>query len=412
MATSPIYSWPEPDNTDLVKNGALAIRTLGNAIDTTMGTMTPKSIVDAKGDLIAASANDTPARLAVGANGTTLIADSSTSTGLRYQSSYNANGIINGGYDIAQRGTSINTAAGTFAYTLDRLWVFSNGPAVTTSQQVTGDTTNLPNIQYCARLQRQSGQTGTLATVWNMPLETRDSIRFAGQTVTFSYYARKSATYTATLTSSLLSGTGTDQSGLGGFTGQAVVATFGATLTNTWQRFQGTGTVATNATGIRIEFSTNSWVGTAGAADYVEITGVQLELGSVPTSFKRAGGGTMQQELAACQRYYWRTSASTAFAYFSASGVGTSTTTAVFPVVHPVTMRIAPVTAGLESNLIAINDGSASLGGTLTNIIAQGSANTSLIQGTISIVGAIQYRPYYLIANNSTSAYLGFSAEL
>jgi hypothetical protein len=304
MATSPIYSWPEPDNTDLVKNGALAIRTLGNAIDTTMGTMTPKSIVDAKGDLIAASANDTPARLAVGANGTTLIADSSTSTGLRYQSSYNANGIINGGYDIAQRGTSINTAAGTFAYTLDRLWVFSNGPAVTTSQQVTGDTTNLPNIQYCARLQRQSGQTGTLATVWNMPLETRDSIRFAGQTVTFSYYARKSATYTATLSSSLLSGTGTDQSGLGGFTGQAVVATFGATLTNTWQRFQGTGTVATNATGIRIEFSTNSWVGTAGAADYVEITGVQLELGLVPTSFKRAGGGTIQQELDACKRYF------------------------------------------------------------------------------------------------------------
>jgi hypothetical protein len=49
MATSPIYGWAEPDNTDLVKNGALAIRTLGNAIDTTMGTMTPKSTVTAKG---------------------------------------------------------------------------------------------------------------------------------------------------------------------------------------------------------------------------------------------------------------------------------------------------------------------------------------------------------------------------
>ena len=85
MATSPIYSWPEPDNTDLVKNGALAIRTLGDAIDTTMATMVAKTIVDAKGDLIAATAADTVARLAVGAtNGMTLQVDSSTATGLKW----------------------------------------------------------------------------------------------------------------------------------------------------------------------------------------------------------------------------------------------------------------------------------------------------------------------------------------
>jgi len=84
MATSPIYSWPEPDNTDLVKNGALAIRTLGNAIDTTMGTMVAKTIVDAKGDIIAATAADTVSRLAVGANNTVLTADSSTATGLKW----------------------------------------------------------------------------------------------------------------------------------------------------------------------------------------------------------------------------------------------------------------------------------------------------------------------------------------
>jgi len=84
MATSPNYGWLEPDNTDLVKNGALAIRTLGNAIDTTMATMTPKSIVDAKGDLIAATANDTPARLPVGANDLLLTAASGEATGLKY----------------------------------------------------------------------------------------------------------------------------------------------------------------------------------------------------------------------------------------------------------------------------------------------------------------------------------------
>jgi hypothetical protein len=42
------------------------------------------TIVDAKGDLIAAVAADTPARLAVGANDTVLTADSSTATGLKW----------------------------------------------------------------------------------------------------------------------------------------------------------------------------------------------------------------------------------------------------------------------------------------------------------------------------------------
>jgi hypothetical protein len=92
MATSPNYGWLEPDNTDLVKNGALAIRTLGNAIDTTMATMTPKSIVDAKGDLIAATANDTPARLAVGTNGQVLTADSTAATGLAWATASSSSG--------------------------------------------------------------------------------------------------------------------------------------------------------------------------------------------------------------------------------------------------------------------------------------------------------------------------------
>jgi hypothetical protein len=88
MATSPIYSWPEPDNTDLVKNGALAIRTMGNAIDTTMGTMTPKSTFTAKGSIAAATAASTPANLSVGADNTFLRANSSAATGLEYAGTY------------------------------------------------------------------------------------------------------------------------------------------------------------------------------------------------------------------------------------------------------------------------------------------------------------------------------------
>jgi len=84
MATSPNYGWLEPDNTDLVKNGALAIRTLGNAIDTTMATMIPKSTYTAKGSIAAASAASTPANLPVGANDLFLTAASGETTGLKY----------------------------------------------------------------------------------------------------------------------------------------------------------------------------------------------------------------------------------------------------------------------------------------------------------------------------------------
>lgn len=84
MATSPIYGWSEPDNTSLVKDGAQAIRTLGNAIDTTMATMTPKSTFTAKGSIAAATAASTPANLAVGTNGQLLSADSTAATGLAW----------------------------------------------------------------------------------------------------------------------------------------------------------------------------------------------------------------------------------------------------------------------------------------------------------------------------------------
>jgi hypothetical protein len=88
MATTTNYGWETPDDTDLVKDGAAAIRTLGSSIDTTLKAQIdlqiPDSIVDAKGDLITATADNTPARLAVGANDTVLTADSTTATGLKW----------------------------------------------------------------------------------------------------------------------------------------------------------------------------------------------------------------------------------------------------------------------------------------------------------------------------------------
>ena len=113
MANTTNFNWETPDDTDLVKDGAAAMRTLGNSIDTsfvdlkggTTGQILSKAsntdldytwvttddanaiqnaIVDAKGDIVAASANDTPARLAVGANDLLLTAASGEATGLKY----------------------------------------------------------------------------------------------------------------------------------------------------------------------------------------------------------------------------------------------------------------------------------------------------------------------------------------
>jgi hypothetical protein len=117
MATTTTnFGWDIPQSTDLVKDGATAIAALGQDIDTalvdlkggTSGQVLAKAsntdldfswvaqddsnaiqnaIVDAKGDLIAATADNTPARLAVGSNGQVLTVDSTTATGLKWETS-------------------------------------------------------------------------------------------------------------------------------------------------------------------------------------------------------------------------------------------------------------------------------------------------------------------------------------
>jgi hypothetical protein len=215
------------------------------------------------------------------------------------------NFVINGGMDIWQRGTSF--ANPNNGYTTDR-WLGSQATAGTITRVATGDTTNLPNIQYALRYQRTSASTSTAQLNIIQNFESVNSIPLAGKTVTLSFYARKGANYSPT--SSLLgvvlpTGTGTDQNYYtAGYTGSADTINSSATLTTTWQRFTYTATLPVTTTETAVYFYAAP-TGTAGAADYYEITGIQLEVGSVATAFTRAGG-TIQGELAACQRYYWR----------------------------------------------------------------------------------------------------------
>jgi hypothetical protein len=142
MATTTNFGWVTPDDTSLVKDGAAAIRTLGQSIDTSMmdleggttGQVLSKAsntdmdftwvtsddanaiqntIVDAKGDLITATAADTPARLAVGTNGYVLTADSAEATGIKWAAAAGGSKVL----QVVQGTTTTQTSISTTTMT-------------------------------------------------------------------------------------------------------------------------------------------------------------------------------------------------------------------------------------------------------------------------------------------------------
>ena len=304
---------------------------------------TANSPLTAKGDLFGYST--TQARVAVGNNGETLVADSSTSTGLRYQVAKNQNGVYNSSMDIAQRGTTFTTLSGV-AYTLDRWssWASAVGSSLVTTQE-TGTATS----RYSAKLRRSTGNTNTGGLYYFQSLETADSYRFQGQTVTLSFYAKAGANFSAAssiLVSNVATGTGTDQTYYN-YTGVAN-NTQNNTLTTSWQRFTQTVTLSASATEVSVSFQYTP-VGTAGADDSFFVTGIQLEVGSVATSYNRMSG-SIQGELAACQRYFLKSynqatapaTASNTVGNFAYSAISTTSTHNRGNVRFPVAMRTTP----------------------------------------------------------------------
>jgi hypothetical protein len=378
------------------------------------------TIVDAKGDLIAASAADTPARLAVGNNGETLVADSSTSTGLRYNPQ-NAlvNPVINGGMDIWQRGTTGFNPNG-LVYTADRWQSYSPAIPRTISRQTVSDSTNLPNIQYAIRLQRTAGNTATDYIAIANSFESVNSIPFANKTVTLSFYARAGANYSAAssaMKAEVYIGTGTDQSVIAtGYTGQSTpISQASIPLTTTWQRFAYSGTIASTTTEMAVRFDTNAFVGTAGANDWIEVTGVQIDLGtytaSTAPSFRRSQG-TIQGELDACMRYainFNYNPAGKASYNTIANGYAASTTSARVAVNLPVAMRTQPSSVTTSGNFVL--DNTASFPAVTSITINQGGTTTVLL--TVNVAsGLTSGQNLTLYANNDATASVILSAEL
>lgn len=368
-----------------------------------------KTIVDAKGDLIVGTANDTVARLGVGADASYLVADSTQATGLNWASGNNAaagkNAVINGGMDIWQRGTSFTPAAG-YVYTADRMCAYRAVTGYTAAQVTSGVT----GINYALKLQRTAGNTATNNIYLLQTIETANTIPLAGKTLTLSFYAKAGANFSATSNNigvNVYTGTGTDQgNAAGGWTGLANPLTTTQAITTTITRYTFTFTVASTITELQIQFD-YAPTGTAGADDSLTITGVQLELGSTATPFSRAGG-TIQGELAACQRYYYRATATNGYSRFG-NGSGKSTTLCWVTMKLPVQMRIAP--SAIDYSAVTLDHYG---GGTtaISSIVFVANHNLYPALEIAVASGLTQYSPYDLIDNGTGAGYIGFSAEL
>jgi hypothetical protein len=208
------------------------------------------------------------------------------------------NVLINGDFKIWQRTTSSAiTAASTTTYYADRWACYKSASGGTISRQTAG----LEGFQYCARLQRDSGQTAVGSLNIYQSIETVNSIPLAGKTVTISLWARAGANFSgSSMNVGVNTGTGTDQNIYTGYTGNIGSLNAYQAITTTWARYSFSTVLSASATevGVFIAFVPT---GTAGAADYIEITGVQLEQNYQPTPFEQRPYGL---ELHLCMRYY------------------------------------------------------------------------------------------------------------
>jgi hypothetical protein len=380
---------------------------------------TANSPLTAKGDLFTFSTGS--AKLAVGNDGETLVADSSTSTGLRYAEDYAAgkNKIINGNLAVNQRAFTSNTTSGL--YNFDRFLEVNSGGTVTVTPQLftagAAPVAGYEATNYVRVVTASQSAAGDYA-LFGQKIE--DVRTLAGQTATVSFWA-KAATGTPKIGIVLDQYFGTGGSASATVTNAAATQT----ITTSWVRYSFTitvpsisgktiGTANNSSLSLYVVTSTGATLVAAGYPNTgvqnitVDMWGFQVEQGSTATAFQTATG-TIQGELAACQRYYVRWGGGSLFEFIGL-GTGTTSTVASISVNMPVQMRIPPTT--IDYSTLSLFDGTSTITSAVPTIVASYSGTKIMgIDATVAS-GVTVNRPYRLITNNSTSGFLGLSAEL
>jgi hypothetical protein len=337
------------------------------------------------------------------------------------QSTTFRNVLYNGDFRINQRGISttvgspsaIGTTA-TTAYTLDR-WLCYRGSFATQGYVAQGTMTSvdLPyqndGLVNFMRIGRNAGDTSTQTIyTWNA-LESRDSYRLAGKYVTLSCYYRTGAALAGTLYAQVATSTGTNQNASTVWAGPAY-QTYTLSASSSWTKVSFSAHVPASATQVAATLYYNPTTAMAVANDYFDITGVQLEKGTMATPFEVRPYAT---ELALCQRYYQVFGPGNTTGY-NRFGAGTLNLAyqGVFAIPLQVSMRAAPT---VFSNS-AVSTFSVSSGGASQPVTVLGFADASYTSFSCAATTGVNVNTQgfgcLLIGNNSTSAFIGVSAEL
>ncbi len=366
---------------------------------------TANSPLTAKGDLFTYST--TQARLAVGNNGDTLLADSSATTGLRWQGNFAAgkNKIINGDFGIWQRGTSFTPSA-AWNYNADRFAMYCAGSGhtpVVSRQTFTPGTAPVAGYEGLYFWRYSQAAAGSGNTTNNIAQRIENVQTFANQQVTLSFWGKADAS--RTVTSEFY-----QEFGSGGSVG--VTTSIGShSFTTSWQRFTATVTVP-SISGKTVgtnSYLTLQFILPTGVAQTIDIWGLQVEAGSVATAFQTATG-TLQGELAACQRYYQRYESSASYAPFGTGFVFSSTQT-IHSLPFQVRLRGNPSVSFSAGNTFAAYTAA----GTVTAATGTGTdrVGTNSLMFTLSAsTGVANGQGCFCIANAGAAAYIEVNSEL
>jgi hypothetical protein len=281
-------------------------------------------------------------------------------TGVNAVNSGRKNMIINGAMQVSQRQGTSSFALTDSTFGIDR-FKYVGQTSRLTSQQVTDSPAGFNYSYKLTSVGANTPGSSHGSGIW-MQLEGDDvgHLNYGtsdAKTTTLSFWVKSSLTGTfgGAFANSALN--------------RSYPFTYAISSANTWEKKSitvagdTTGTWVTTGTviGLRMYINTGtgsnfngsaagSWTGadrrdvsgtvqleaTSGAT--LQITGVQLELGSVATDFEYR---SYAEELALCKRYYYRTATGTAYSLYGAGFIWT-TGNGHFALQHPVSMRAAP----------------------------------------------------------------------